>query len=96
MSKPSISKPTLADLEAFAVVAAERSFRRAADVIGVSRSALSHRMRHLEEQLGVLDLQSSVMDDVIMRMMQHRSDAGTGRLLQRPTCVARAGCSASD
>lgn len=53
MSKPSISKPTLADLEAFAVVAAERSFRRAADVIGVSRSALSHRMRHLEEQLGV-------------------------------------------
>ncbi|PMR74471.1 LysR family transcriptional regulator [Billgrantia endophytica] len=46
-------KPTLADLDAFAVVAAERSFRRAADLIGVSRSALSHRMRNLEEQLGV-------------------------------------------
>ncbi|WP_240936050.1 helix-turn-helix domain-containing protein [Billgrantia bachuensis] len=48
-----MTKPTLADLDAFAVVAAERSFRRAADLIGVSRSALSHRMRHLEEQLGV-------------------------------------------
>lgn len=53
MTKPSMTKPTLADLDAFAVVAAERSFRRAADLIGVSRSALSHRMRHLEEQLGV-------------------------------------------
>lgn len=46
-------KPTLADLEAFAVVAAERSFRRAADLLGVSRSALSHRMKKLEEQLGL-------------------------------------------
>ncbi|WP_331376801.1 LysR family transcriptional regulator [Sinorhizobium chiapasense] len=48
-----MAKPTLADLEAFAVVAAERSFRRAADHLGVSRSALSHRMRKLEEQLGL-------------------------------------------
>lgn len=46
-------KPTLADLEAFAVVAAEGSFRRAADRLGVSRSALSHRMRTLEERLGL-------------------------------------------
>lgn len=46
-------KPTLADLEAFAVVSAERSFRRAADLLGVSRSALSHRMRKLEERLGL-------------------------------------------
>lgn len=53
MPKPSIAKPSLADLDAFAVVAAERSFRRAADLIGISRSALSHRMRHLEEQLDV-------------------------------------------
>jgi DNA-binding transcriptional LysR family regulator len=48
-----MAKPSLADLEAFAVVAAERSFRRAADLLGVSRSALSHRMRKLEEQLGL-------------------------------------------
>lgn len=48
-----MAKPSLADLEAFALVAAERSFRRAADVLGVSRSALSHRMRNLEDQLGL-------------------------------------------
>lgn len=48
-----MTKPSLADLEAFTVVAAERSFRRAADLLGVSRSALSHRMRKLEEQLGL-------------------------------------------
>lgn len=48
-----MTKPSLSDLEAFAVVAAERSFRRAADLLGVSRSALSHRMRKLEEQLGL-------------------------------------------
>ncbi len=46
-------KPNLIDLNAFMVVAANRSFRRSADVVGVSRSALSHRMRKLEEQLGV-------------------------------------------
>ncbi|WP_348626053.1 LysR family transcriptional regulator [Rhodomicrobium sp. R_RK_3] len=48
-----MTKPTLSDLEAFSVVAAERSFRRAADISGVSRSALSHRIRKLEEQLGL-------------------------------------------
>lgn len=48
-----MTKPAFADLEAFAMVADERSFRRAADLLGVSRSALSHRMRKLEEQLGL-------------------------------------------
>ncbi|MBK1698828.1 LysR family transcriptional regulator [Rhodovibrio salinarum] len=48
-----MTRPSLADLEAFAVVAAERNFRRAADLLGVSRSALSHRIRKLEEQMGV-------------------------------------------
>lgn len=48
-----MEKPSLIDLEAFTVVASERSFRRAADLLGVSRSALSHRMRKLEEQLGL-------------------------------------------
>ena len=48
-----MTKPSLADLEAFAVVAAERSFRRAADLMGVSRSALSHRMKKLEQQVGL-------------------------------------------
>lgn len=43
----------LADLAAFAAVAKERSFTRAAARLGVSQSALSHRLRALEERLGV-------------------------------------------
>jgi DNA-binding transcriptional LysR family regulator len=41
------------DLLAFRAVARERSFTRAAARIGVSPSALSHRLRALEERLGV-------------------------------------------
>ncbi len=41
------------DLLAFVAVARERSFTRAAVQIGVSQSALSHRMRALETQLGL-------------------------------------------
>jgi len=40
-------------LAAFAVVAEERSFTRAAARLGVSPSALSHTLRRLEERLGV-------------------------------------------
>ena len=43
----------LNDLQAFVVVARERSFTRAAAQIGVSRSALSHSMLALEARLGV-------------------------------------------
>jgi len=40
-------------LAAFAVVADERSFTRAAVRLGVSTSAISHSIRGLEERLGV-------------------------------------------
>jgi DNA-binding transcriptional LysR family regulator len=43
----------LSDLAAFAVVAEERSFTRAAARLGVSQSALSHTMCTLEKRLGV-------------------------------------------
>lgn len=43
----------LADLTAFVSVARERSFTRAAAKLGVTPSALSHRMRALEEGLGI-------------------------------------------
>jgi DNA-binding transcriptional LysR family regulator len=43
----------LTDLAAFATVAEERSFTRAAARLGVSQSALSHTMRALEKRLGV-------------------------------------------
>jgi DNA-binding transcriptional LysR family regulator len=43
----------LDELAAFAVVGEERSFTKAAVRLGVSRSAISHSMRTLEERLGV-------------------------------------------
>lgn len=44
--------PPLSDLTAFAAIARYRSFSRAAAEIGVSRSALSHTIRMLEQRLG--------------------------------------------
>ncbi|MGO4352541.1 LysR family transcriptional regulator [Rhizobium sp. RAF36] len=46
-------RPSLNDLAAFAAVANHQSFRRAADVMGVSRSALSHTIIGLEAKLDV-------------------------------------------
>jgi len=43
----------LPDLAVFALVAQHRSFRAAAQVLGVSASALSHTMRNLEARLDV-------------------------------------------
>jgi DNA-binding transcriptional LysR family regulator len=43
----------LTDLQAFLVVARERSFTKAAARLGVSQSALSHTVRELEERLGL-------------------------------------------
>jgi DNA-binding transcriptional LysR family regulator len=41
------------DLAAFALVASERSFTRAAAKLGVSPSALSQTIRSLEDRLGL-------------------------------------------
>jgi DNA-binding transcriptional LysR family regulator len=46
-------RPTLNDLSAFASIVAHRSFRKAADELGLSPSTLSHMMRTLEANLGV-------------------------------------------
>lgn len=46
------ARPTLTDLAAFSEVAEQRSFRKAADVLGVSRSSLSHAIAALERSLG--------------------------------------------
>lgn len=46
-------KENVNDLLSFMVVARERSFTRAAAQLGVSQSALSHAMRHLETRLDV-------------------------------------------
>ena len=47
-----MSNLPLADLEAFAGVARERSFRKAASLCGVSASSLSEAVRRLEAKLG--------------------------------------------
>jgi DNA-binding transcriptional LysR family regulator len=46
-------KDDLGELSAFAMVAEERSFTRAAARLGISQSALSHSMRGLERRLGL-------------------------------------------
>jgi DNA-binding transcriptional LysR family regulator len=46
-------KNHLDELAAFAIVAEERSFTRAAARLGISQSALSHSMRGLEQRLGL-------------------------------------------
>jgi len=43
----------LAELSAFAIVAQERSFTRAAARLGISQSALSHSIRGLEKRLAI-------------------------------------------
>jgi DNA-binding transcriptional LysR family regulator len=48
-----IPRDELTVLAAFAVVAEERSFTRAALKLGLSRSAVSHSIRTLEERLGL-------------------------------------------
>ena len=48
-----MARPTLTDLAALVAVAEHRSFRKAADVLGVSRSSLSHAIAALERNLGV-------------------------------------------
>lgn len=52
----------LGELRAFLEVARERSFTRAAAKLGVTRSALSHTIRALEENLGVRLLSRTTRD----------------------------------
>ena len=46
-------RPALSDLTALAAIVTHRSFRKAADELGVSPSTLSHMMRTLELKMGV-------------------------------------------
>lgn len=46
-------EPDLASLKAFVLIATRRSFRKAADALGLSPSTLSHMMRSLEQGMAV-------------------------------------------
>jgi DNA-binding transcriptional LysR family regulator len=48
-----MARPDLAELRAFVLIAKLRSFRKAADELGMSPSTLSHLMRALERDIGV-------------------------------------------
>src|SRR5438094_6792642 len=85
-------------LAAFAVVAEERSFTRAAARLGVSPSALSHTMRRLEERLRIQLLARSTRSVstteagerllVRLRPAMEEISGGVeelGRLLDRPS-----------
>lgn len=48
-----MTRPALTELTAFAAIAAHRSFRKAADELGLSPSTLSHMIRTLEQAMGV-------------------------------------------
>lgn len=70
-----MSNLPLADLEAFAAVAEQRSFRKAAALRAVSASSLSEAVRRLEARLGVL---------LLNRTTRSVTPTGAGqRLLER-------------
>ncbi|EOL8939301.1 LysR family transcriptional regulator [Cronobacter dublinensis] len=48
-----MKRPSWSELLAVKIVAEQRSFRRAADVLGLKRSTLSHTIKGLENTLGV-------------------------------------------
>jgi len=64
----------LTDLPSFLAVADTLNFRGAASRLGITRSALSHQMRHLEERLGVRLLnrttRSVSLTDAGMRLLE--------------------------
>ena len=50
---PNFSRSQLADLNVFMTIVRRRSFRQSAIELGLTTSALSHAMKHLESRLGV-------------------------------------------
>src|SRR6185295_19197145 len=97
-----IPREDLGVLAAFALVAEERSFTKAALRLGVSTSAVSHSIRGLEERLGVRLLARTTRTvaptDAGQRLLQQLRPAldgveaaltEVGRLRDKPAGVVR-------
>ena len=97
-----IPRDELTVLAAFTVVAGERSFTKAAVKLGVSRSAISHSIRALEERLGLRLLarttRSVAPTDAGERLLRQLHPAlhdiraaltEVGRLREKPAGVVR-------
>lgn len=93
------------DLQAFLVVAHERSFKKAAARLGVTSSALSHTIRRLEEALGVRLLSRTTRNvsptDAGERLASaigplfdqiHAEVTALGELLDKPRGTLRISC----
>jgi DNA-binding transcriptional LysR family regulator len=74
-------KPSLADLRAFATVGELKSFAAAAKALHLSQPALSRRISHLEEQLGVR-LFDRTTRSVDLTLLGRRFLAQVGGLVQ--------------
>ncbi len=93
-------KENVNDLLSFMVVARERSFTRAAAQLGVSQSALSHAMRHLETRLDVRLLTRTTRSVVpteagerlIQRLGPHLEEIEQARCIARHLSARRATC----
>ncbi|MBU9852222.1 LysR substrate-binding domain-containing protein [Rahnella aceris] len=81
-----IRLPPLGSLKAFDVVAQQRSFKRAAEDIGVTATAISHQIRVLEEALGTAVFERSTRE---VRL------TAAGKILRQATRQAFAGLQAA-
>jgi DNA-binding transcriptional LysR family regulator len=72
----------LSVLAAFAAVAEERSFTKAAVRLGVSTSALSHAIRGLEERLGVRLLARTTRSVAPTEAGDHHQPPGLSALIE--------------
>ncbi|MGK2284515.1 helix-turn-helix domain-containing protein [Pedomonas sp. V897] len=74
--------PDLNALAVFALVAEERSFRAAADRLGVTRSAVSQCVRRLEEGLGIALVRRTTRSVSL-------TEAGSGSMHRSPRPLPR-------
>lgn len=83
--------PSSRDIEAFNVVAVELSFRRAAERLAIDQSALSRRIRQLEEMLGYQLIRRTTREVSLTQagVIFHERTRLIGAEIERATHAAR-------